>query len=226
MTKITILNLNMGNVGSIPNMLGRIGCKSIVSSEPEEIERAAKLILPGVGSFDAAMKQLQALDLLSILNKKALEEKIPILGICLGMQLLTDGSEEGVLPGLGWIPGQVVRFRFEKTSDLELKIPHMGWNHLQRNPSIPILSGYDTDPRFYFVHSYHLAPDSLDALTHRANASYGYEFPAVVQRGNIFGVQFHPEKSHRYGLKLLENFASLNNQSEQVLQLDSLAKSS
>lgn len=209
MSQITIINLNMGNVGSIPNMLERIGCKSLVTSDVEAVRNAKKLILPGVGSFDAAMTELQKLNLLSVLNQKVLEEKVPILGICLGMQLLSKGSEEGNLPGLSWINGKVVRFHFENDPLKKLKIPHMGWNLVQNDPSIPILQGFDSDPRFYFVHSYHLDNAPLGQQTQVALAHYGYGFPAVIQRDNIYGVQFHPEKSHRFGLKLLENFVQL-----------------
>ncbi len=203
--KITVVNLNMGNIGSIPNMLKRLQCETLVTNNANDILRAEKIILPGVGSFDAAMNQLNQLNLIQVLNQKVLEEQVPILGICLGMQLFTESSEEGRMPGLGWISGKVVRFKFDQNQS-QLKIPHMGWNYVQQPTNIPLLSGYESDPRFYFVHSYHVEQQSLTAQTQRASCQYGYEFPAVIWNKNILGAQFHPEKSHRFGLKLFENF--------------------
>jgi glutamine amidotransferase len=199
---ITIVDYKTGNLGSIQNILKRIGEESVVTSEISEIARATKLILPGVGAFDTGMRNLAELNLIDILNRKVIEEKIPVLGICLGMQLLSRGSEEGSLPGLGWIDAETLRFRFHDTN--EYKIPHMGWNFILQNKTGKLFDNMYPDPRFYFVHSYFfkaLKPE--DILT---STTYEIEFTSSVERGNILGVQFHPEKSHKFGMKLLKNF--------------------
>ena len=206
---IVIVNYGLGNLASIKNMLKKIGVKSTISSDHEEIAKASKLILPGVGAFDQGMKYINNLNLKPILDKKVLEEKIPILGICLGMQLLSDGSAEGKLGGLGWIKGRCNKFSFQSiTNGDTLKIPHMGWNEVTIANDLSLYRGFDkNDAAFYFVHSYHLVcEDSLSVLT---STSYGYEFTSSVQQKNIMGVQFHPEKSHKYGMKLLRNFVEM-----------------
>jgi imidazole glycerol-phosphate synthase subunit HisH len=202
---ITIVNYGLGNLGSIFNMLKRIGAPSIITSDVEMIARAEKIILPGVGHFDRAMENIQQSGLKSILDKKALQDKIPILGICLGMQILTKGSEEGTLPGLGWVPAKTVRFNFP--SESKLKIPHMGWNLVHRSTPSPLTEGFEGEYRFYFVHSYHVKVE--DERHSIMKTDYGYPFDSGIQNGNIFGVQFHPEKSHRFGMKLLENFSKI-----------------
>jgi glutamine amidotransferase len=174
----------------------------VISSDKNVIAQASKIILPGVGAFDTGMTNLQKLDLTETLNRKITEEHTPVLGICLGMQLLAEKSEEGVLPGLGWIKGKVIRFSFSNTS--EYKIPHMGWNHVNIKKESPLFAGMHQEPRFYFVHSYHFKPeDSGDIL---CTTEYGSDFISSVEHGNILGVQFHPEKSHKFGIKLLSNF--------------------
>jgi glutamine amidotransferase len=199
---ITIIDYKTGNLGSIQNILKRIGEESIITSDKGVIATAKKLILPGVGSFDTGMKNLKDLDLVEALNFKVLEEKVPVLGICLGMQLLSLKSEEGNLPGLGWINAVTKRFNFVNTS--EYKIPHMGWNYLTVNKESPLLKDMYPEPRFYFVHSYYFnANESHDIL---ASTSYESEFTSAVEKENILGVQFHPEKSHKFGMKLLKNF--------------------
>ena len=203
---IVIIDYGMGNLGSIHNMLNRIGAPSEITSDPRKIGLADKLILPGVGAFDRAVQSLNRLDLLPVLNERVLDRKVPILGICLGMQLLSLRSEEGELPGLGWIDAETVRFAFEG-ENAALKIPHMGWNTIEVRRSSPILDDRHEDSRFYFVHSYHVrCADEANVL---ATTRYGIEFHAAVIRGNIMGTQFHPEKSHKFGLKLLKNFTDI-----------------
>ena len=203
---IVIVDYGMGNLGSIVNMLSKIGTQAQVSSDARDIERAEKLILPGVGAFDTGMARLQELRWLEILNHKAFDDKTPILGVCLGMQLLTKRSEEGHLPGLGWIDGETIRFRLDPRHT-DLKIPHMGWNSVTIHREGSPFKGMDQDAQFYFVHSYHVVcNDWRDVLT---TTDYGCCFVSAVQQGNIMGAQFHPEKSHKYGMKLLRNFAEL-----------------
>ena len=202
---ITIIDYKTGNLGSIQNILKRIGEDSVITSDKEVIASASKLILPGVGSFDTGMRNLLELDLVDILNKKVLEEKTPVLGICLGMQLLSKGSEEGALPGLGWIDAETVRFNFIDT--IEYKIPHMGWNFIIQHKESKLFTDMYQDARFYFVHSFFFrANDPADILT---STTYEIEFTSAVEKGNIMGVQFHPEKSHKFGMKLLKNFVDL-----------------
>ena len=200
---VLVLNFGAGNIGSIYNMLCRIGAAPLVSSSPEDVLRARKIILPGVGAFDAGMSGLESAGLIPALRRRVLDDGVPLLGLCLGMQMLMSGSEEGQRNGLGWIEGEVVRFqataRFPK-----LKIPHMGWNIVHSKSAEGFFSGMEKDARFYFAHSYHvLCRDEQDVL---AVAAHGGEFVAAVQRKNVMGVQFHPEKSHRFGMQLLKNF--------------------
>ncbi|RPD51021.1 imidazole glycerol phosphate synthase subunit HisH [Paracnuella aquatica] len=201
---ITIIDYGMGNLGSIQNMFKRIKVASEVTSDLKKISQAKKILLPGVGAFDAAMERIENAGFLPVLNQKALEEKIPILGICLGMQLLTNSSEEGVRRGLGWINAKTIRF---KLSDARLKVPHMGWNLVHTQNLSPLIDNLPEDPRFYFVHSYHVqCMDPFNVLT---TTHYGISFHSVIQQNNIYGAQFHPEKSHKFGMKLLQNFAQL-----------------
>jgi len=193
----------MGNLGSIQSMLRKIGTPSLVSERIDDIQRADKLILPGVGAFDNGMKNLSELGLLPVLNKQVLEKETPILGICLGMQLFMGKSEEGELPGLGWIEGKVVRFRFD-ADQAGLKIPHMGWNTVKVQKDEPLFTGMVDDSRFYFVHSYHVVCSRHEDIL--ATTKHGYDFPSSIRRSNIMGTQFHPEKSHRFGMGLLRNF--------------------
>jgi glutamine amidotransferase len=202
---ITIVDYKTGNLGSIQNILRRIGEESVVTSDRTLIARATKIILPGVGSFDTGMHNLASLGFLDVLNEKALVEKVPVLGICLGMQLLSEGSEEGSLAGLGWISGRNKRFIFSDTA--EYKAPHMGWNFIKECKQGRLFTDMYPDPRFYFVHSYYFeAEDISDILT---TTTYEREFTSSVEKGNILGVQFHPEKSHKFGMKLLKNFVDL-----------------
>jgi glutamine amidotransferase len=207
---ITIINYGLGNLGSIFNMLKKIGVRSTISSDPDTIRKAEKIISPGVGHFDRAMERINQDGMKEALDEKALKDKIPFLGICLGMQLfgmqlLTKSSGEGRLPGLSWIPAKTIRFRFPNLS--HMKIPHMGWNLVHRAAPSPLTENFEPEHRFYFVHSYHAQVE--DERFSILKTEYGYSFDSAIQRDNIFGVQFHPEKSHRFGMRLLDNFARL-----------------
>ncbi len=203
---ITIVDYGLGNLSSIKSMLRRLGYQSVITSDPEIIAGADRIILPGVGAFDNGMNNLRERGFEPVLNKKALEEKVPILGICLGMQLLAEGSEEGSEPGLGWIQGSAVKFRFQGASS-GLKIPHMGWNDVQVRQPSPLVEGFLPEMRFYFVHSYHVVCKRAEDVL--MTVGYGGPVTAAVQRGNIMGTQFHPEKSHKFGMLVLRNFAEL-----------------
>lgn len=203
---LVIIDCGMGNLGSIANMLKKVGAEATISSNISDIEKAEKLILPGVGAFDYGMEKLGDLGLIPVLNHKVIESGTPILGICLGMQLFTNSSEEGSLPGLGWIKAETVRFRFDNIQGKN-RIPHMGWNTVKIVRNSPLFDDFDPEPRFYFVHSYHVrCRDEDDILT---KTFYGYEFASSIWRKNIVGVQFHPEKSHKFGMKFLRNFVCL-----------------
>lgn len=202
---IAIIDYGMGNLGSIKNMLSRIGVESVITSDPKVIAEADRLILPGVGAFDHAMANLDRLGLIPLLNERVLDQKVPLLGICLGMQLLTRGSEEGSLRGLGWIEAETVRFRFPEDSGL--RVPHMGWNTFDVKQRGTILDDLPGESRFYFVHSYYVR--CTDGKSELATTTYGHSFASAVVRDNILGMQFHPEKSHRYGLRLLSSFAGV-----------------
>jgi len=204
---ITIIDYGMGNLGSIQNMFKYIGVKAQIVSDSDKIRRASKILLPGVGSFDTAMRKINASELKEVLDEKALQERVPVLGICLGMQLLTNSSEEGTLPGLGWIPAKTLAFK--GVISPSLKVPHMGWNIVTPTQSSPLLNGFETfeETRFYFVHSYFVkANDRQHAIM---ETKYGISFDSAIQKENIFGAQFHPEKSHKFGMKLFENFARI-----------------
>ena len=200
---IAIVDFGMGNLGSIRNMLAKIGAESVITSDPSAIQAADKLILPGVGAFDRAMENLHRAGLVPVLNDKVISRKTPVLGICLGMQLLSRRSEEGSLPGLGWIDADTVRFPAE-VDGTKLTVPHMGWNSITVTQPASLLGHLGDEPRFYFVHSYYVRCDREADVA--ATASHGITFHAAVARGNIVGTQFHPEKSHRFGLSLLRSF--------------------
>lgn len=199
---IAVINYGMGNTGSIVNMLHKIGEEAIVTDKAEDLEEASKIILPGVGAFDHGIENLHEKDLVSTIRKVTAEKGTPFLGICLGMQLLGKESEEGNAEGLGLIPFKSVRFRFDEKS--RLKIPHMGWDVVKREMEDKILEDLEGVQRYYFVHSYHAVCENRRNVL--MTCDYGYQFVAAVKNNNIYGFQFHPEKSHKFGMKLLENF--------------------
>lgn len=201
---LVIVDYGVGNLTSIKNMLYKLGYHDVVvSKDQSQIMDADKLILPGVGHFDYGMRQLRASGLVDTLNHVVIEEKKPLLGICLGAQLLTRGSDEGTEKGLGWIEADTVKFD-SSIIDSGLKVPHMGWSDVDANRSSRLFQDMYEEPRFYFVHSYHIVCDNPSNVVVKAN--YGFEFTAGLENGNILGMQFHPEKSHKYGMKLLSNF--------------------
>lgn len=202
---VVIVDYGVGNLGSILNMFKKVGAKAIISGEPAVIRSAYKLLLPGVGAFDAGMQSLDNSGLRPLLDECVLHLKKPVLGICLGMQLMAKRSDEGVLPGLAWVDAEVMRI---KPEDSKMKVPHMGWNLVQVAKEDPLLNGLPDESRFYFVHSYHVVcANQADVLL---KTKYGHNFHSAFRSGNIWGVQFHPEKSHKFGMRLLKNFAALD----------------
>lgn len=200
---IVIVDFGMGNLGSIANMFKKVGAKALISSRTEDVSGADQLVLPGVGTFDTGMRRLKETGLVPLLREKVLQGKTPMLGICLGMQLMTEASEEGSMAGLGWIKGRTVRF----PHGIGLRVPHMGWNTVSQRKLCPLLHDLGPEPRFYFVHSYHVVCDQPDDIL--TVTEYGYDFASAFSHGNIFGLQFHPEKSHRFGMQLFRNFSGL-----------------
>ncbi|MBL7920252.1 MAG: imidazole glycerol phosphate synthase subunit HisH [Bacteroidia bacterium] len=202
---IVIIDYGIGNLASVLNMFKKIGIKDVkVSSDKEIIAKADKILLPGVGAFDAGMDNLERSGLIPVLNNKAINEKVPVLGICLGMQLLTKKSEEGVKPGLGWIDAETIKFNLDP--GLKLKVPHMGWNYVKVNRPNPLID-IESKNRFYFVHSYYVK--CFNESQSLATSNFGTDFTCMVNKENIFGAQFHPEKSLKFGMKILENFSKL-----------------
>jgi imidazole glycerol-phosphate synthase subunit HisH len=199
---ITIVDINMGNIGSVRNMFKKVGVESQISADPERIAAASKLVLPGVGAFDAGMENLERTGLIPLLSQRVMTDGVPMLGICLGMHLMTRSSTEGRRAGLGWINAATVRFQ---PDDASLKVPHMGWSRAVPARPSPLIDELPQEPRFYFVHSYFVqCADPADVLL---TTAYGGNFHSGFQHRNVFGVQFHPEKSHKFGMALLRNFA-------------------
>jgi glutamine amidotransferase len=202
---VVIVDYGMGNLRSIQRKLLRHGVNSRVGASPQEIAAADRLIFPGVGHFAAGMTNLRQSGLLDVLNERVMVDRTPIMGICLGMQLFSKFSEEGGAEGLGWIDARTVKFRGNRTSST-VKVPHVGWNTFRAVHPSRFFEGVREDQKFYYTHSYHLeCADPADVL---AVTGYGYEFTSAVRRDNIFGVQFHPEKSHLEGLQVLLNFVN------------------
>jgi len=204
---IVIVDYGMGNLRSIQNKFERLGAEILISSRTEDLESADRIVLPGVGAFDVGMANLAESGLLRTLQEEVMDRRKPLLGICLGMQLLTDSSEEGKLAGLGWVPGDTRLIRFDP-GQTKLRVPHMGWNTLNVKRSNNLLTGVAGDASFYFVHSYYV--DCANAEDVVATTHYGRDMASVVQHGNVYGTQFHPEKSHEAGVQILKNFLECN----------------
>ena len=200
MNRVTIIDYGLGNLGSIANMVRKCGGSIEVTADPAVIARAHRIILPGVGAFDTGMHHIHQSGLFDLLRQKALQEQVPFLGICLGMQLMTCGSEEGQLPGLGMVQAGCRRFVLPEG----YRVPHMGWDAVAQVRASQFYTLADPETRFYFVHSYHVVCEdpALPLLT----CDYGGEFIAAFEQGNIMGVQFHPEKSHSFGKELISGF--------------------
>ncbi len=203
--RIVIVDYGMGNLRSVEKKFHLVGSNAVISSDLKLIEQADKLVLPGVGHFANGVKKLNELGLWGLLNKKVLQDKVPILGICLGMQLMAKFSEEGDVNGFGWFDAEVIKFRMK--NNLKYKVPHMGWNNIVQKKESMLLKNVSSDAMFYFVHSYHIKCNNKeDVLT---TTEYEYEFASAIEKENIFGVQFHPEKSHDMGERLIKNFVNI-----------------
>ena len=201
---IAIINYGMGNLGSVANMLKKLGVTAQITNDKKIIENSDKLILPGVGAFKLGMEKLIELDLIDFLKDLVFNKEKKILGICLGMQLMTRWSEEGEVSGLGWFDAETLKFNLDSK---KYKIPHMGWNTIQMVNSSPLFENCKEEPRFYFVHSYYVKNNNSNDIL--AYSEHGIKFTAVMGKDNIFATQFHPEKSHKFGMNILNNFARL-----------------
>jgi glutamine amidotransferase len=203
---ITIIDYGVGNIKAFYNIFNKISVEVKIAQKPADLLNSSKLILPGVGHFDYAMKRFTESGMLNIVNEMVLNENLPILGICVGMQMLANSSEEGNLPGLGWIDARVNKIDSNLLAQTT-RLPHMGWNSIVVKKKNPLLNNLNSNSRFYFLHSYYF--DSFNEADSIATSNYGKEFTSVVNHKNIYGVQFHPEKSHHYGIQLLKNFANI-----------------
>jgi len=203
---IRIVDYGVGNIQAFLTMFKRLGLEATRARTADELEGATRLILPGVGAFDTAMTLLNQSGMRPRLEEMVLAQQVPVIGICVGMQMLAGGSDEGVLPGLNWVPGRVKAFATTPASR-DLPMPHMGWNDLKVRPGSRLFTDFEPEPRFYFLHSYYF--DAEDKADVAATAEYGLDFDCIVSRGHIHGVQCHPEKSHHFGAQLLKNFAEL-----------------
>ena len=203
---ISIVDYGSGNLEAFKNIYKRLNIKCEVAKTPKEILNAEKLVLPGVGSFDETMKILRDSGMIEALNKQVLEKKGPVIGICVGMQILSKKSDEGKLEGLGWIDAEVKRFDVSKLNQ-KPHLPHMGWNNFQKEKESPVLAELEPEKGFYFLHTYYFSCKNQDDIL--TSTVYGEKYTSAVNHKNIFGVQFHPEKSHSNGVQLLKNFANL-----------------
>lgn len=203
---IHIVNYGLGNIQAFANIYKRLNIPAAIASTPEELRAAERIILPGVGAFDWAMARLNESGLRNVLDEMVVDKNKPVLGICVGMQIMADKSEEGVLAGLGWISADVKKFEHERFSQIT-HLPHMGWNDVVPNDASTLFQHLETGARFYFLHSYYFVPGHQEDVL--AVTDYHGIYASCVRRGNVFGVQFHPEKSHQWGIQLLKNFAEM-----------------
>jgi imidazole glycerol-phosphate synthase subunit HisH len=203
---IALIDYGLGNIKAFANVYSTLNIPFVIAKNSEDVKSATKIILPGVGAFDYAMQRLNDSGMCDALNEMVIIKKVPVIGICVGMQMLANRSEEGSLPGLGWIDGEVKKFILPQGS-AKMRIPHMGWNNMKPVKQVSLLNGLDQESKFYFLHSYYFKchiPENVIAVT-----DYQGVFESIVNNGNVYGIQFHPEKSHGWGVKLLENFAKL-----------------
>jgi glutamine amidotransferase len=204
---ICIVDYGVGNVQAFLNLFKRLGIDARRAQKQDDLLGAERLILPGVGHFDHAMQRLNDSGLRPKMEELVLGDKVPVLGICVGMQMLAQGSDEGLQPGLNWLPGRVRAFA-DNLQSAQLPMPHMGWNELKPAAELKLFSrGFEQPPQFYFLHSFYF--DARNKQDVAATAHYGFDFDAVVSHGHIHGVQCHPEKSHHWGEQLLKNFVEL-----------------
>ncbi|MDC8758872.1 imidazole glycerol phosphate synthase subunit HisH [Janthinobacterium fluminis] len=203
---IKIVDYGLGNISAFSNMYKRMNIPAAAAKTAAELDGASKIILPGVGAFDHAMDLLDASGMRATLEALVCDARVPVLGICVGMQILADGSDEGKRPGLGWVPGRVRAFK-DAPAAAQLPTPHMGWNDVAPAAPHALFAGLETEARFYFLHSYFFACAQAGGVM--ATSTYGVDFACAVHRDNVYGVQFHPEKSHHHGARLLKNFAEL-----------------
>lgn len=203
---ISLVDYGVGNIQAFLNVFKRLNVDAKTVQTADELSGADHVILPGVGHFDHAMDRLEQSGMRGVLDDLVIEKKVPVLGVCVGMQMLGTSSTEGALPGLGWIPGQVKGFT-EWAPAASLPLPHMGWNDVKPAPGNRLFAGMEDDARFYFLHSFFF--ETATPATSAAVANYGADFTCAVNRDNIYGVQFHPEKSHHFGTRLLKNFSEL-----------------
>jgi len=203
---ITIIDYGLGNIRAFHNVYERLSIPVKVARVLEEVEEASKIILPGVGSFDYAMRQLNSSGMREVLERRVIDDKIPVMGICVGMQMLADSSEEGTEPGLGWIKGNVCKFD-ANLIPFKSRLPHMGWNTIVPKENVNLFNGIENHGRFYFLHSYYFECDEKSQVI--STTDYGITYASAVNKENVYGIQFHPEKSHNNGIRLLNNFAKL-----------------
>jgi len=203
---IAIIDYGLGNIKAFANVYKRLNIPHCFANTPDKLEQASKIILPGVGAFDYAMSLLNNSGMRETLDSFVLDKGVPVLGICVGMQILADSSEEGMLDGLGWIAGDVKKFDHERFTQ-KTHLPHMGWNDVLPQGNDGLFRNLESEARFYFLHSYYFAPHNPDHVL--AVTDYDGRYASSVRAGNVFGVQFHPEKSHQWGIQLLRNFAEI-----------------
>ena len=203
---IAIIDYGLGNIKAFAHVYKNLNIPVTIAKQSKDLKNAAKIILPGVGAFDHAMGRLNESGMRELLDDLVLNKHVPVLGICVGMQMLANFSEEGKLPGLKWIDGEVKKF-ISASADDRFYIPHMGWNNISAVKENKLMKALDQNSRFYFLHSYYFHCNQSEDII--ANTDYGTRFTCVVNKGNIYGVQFHPEKSHQWGVQLLKNFAEL-----------------